>query len=280
VPLERIEPNPYQPRHRFDASELEGLKSSIAREGVLQPVLLRRTPGAGRGTGTYQLVAGERRFRASQELGLKTLPAIEVDVADERLLEFALIENIHRESLNPIDTAKAFRHLLQSKSWGQEELAHNLGLGRPTVTNTLRLLELPDNIQKALERGQIQMGHAKVLLSVTDAVCQQQLFDQIAEDRLSVRELETVRDTLPQDEDPAGDPLSTSPKKKRSGKKKGRVAKKPEIESLERELSQVLGTKVTIDEKKKGKGVLSIEFYSAEDFEHLRRLLLAVTGGA
>jgi ParB family chromosome partitioning protein len=269
--LGRIEPNPFQPRRSFDPAELDALKTSIDREGVLQPVLVRPGPNDG-----FQLVAGERRFRASRELGRETIPAIVVEVEDDRLLELALIENLHREDLNPIDTARAFQGLIEARKWTQEKLAKHLGLGRPTVSNTLRLLDLPENIQRALERGQIQMGHAKVLLSVTDSVEQMQLFDRIAENRMSVRELEDAVDDLPE---PAVGEDGASGAGRRKGRKKAGRKKSAGARAMEEELCEALGTKVTIEEKK-GKGVVKIEFYSPDDFEHIRALLMAALDGA
>ncbi len=263
LPVVAIDPNPEQPRKSFDRKELESLMASISREGVLQPVLVRR-----RGDG-YQLVAGERRHRAAQELGLETIPAVLIDVEDERMLELALIENIQREDLNPIETARAFEALLSLKGWTQEELARNLGVSRPLVSNTLRLLELPENMRRALARGQIQMGHAKVLLSVSSAKERQQLFEKIAEDRLSVRDLEIAREAV---ESPPGRGSGKGGTRRR--RRASKSSKSPEVVRLEEELTQVLGTKVTIQEKK-GRGEIRLEFYSPDDFEHLRKILLA-----
>lgn len=261
--VDAVEPNPHQPRLSFDRAELDALKASIANDGVLQPVVVRPV-GSG-----YQLVAGERRFRACQDLGLQTVPAVVAEVPDDRLLELALVENIHREDLNPIDLARAFQKLQELKGWTQEALARQLGLGRPTVANTLRLLELPEAMQSALARGQIQIGHAKVLLSVTNPLDRQKLFDRIAEDRLSVRELETTRDAL--------EPSAPSEKPRGGGRKtsRSRKATKPSnVLDLEAELARALGTRVDIEERK-GKGLIRIEFYSPEDFQTIRRLLLA-----
>lgn len=256
ISLKRIEPNPYQPRLTFDSDELHALKTSIAREGVMQPVLVR-PHGEG-----FQLVAGERRFRASGELGLEDIPAIVQEVPDEKLLELALIENLHRENLSPIDTARAYQQLLEMKDWTQEALASHLGMSRPAISNTLRLLELPDRIQRALSRGQIQVGHAKVLLSVSGEADQMRLFDRIAEDRLSVRDLELAREMA--------EPREAS---KTSGGRKGGKKRPANIVKLERELTEKLGTRVSIQEKK-GKGIVKIEFYSPEDFQGLRKILL------
>jgi ParB family chromosome partitioning protein len=257
-----IERNPRQPRQRFGAGELNGLKASIAKEGILQPILVRRV-GEG-----YQLVAGERRLRAAKELKMDSVPAIVVDVPEERLLEVALIENIHREDLNPIELAQAYRQLMELRLWTQESLADQLGVGRSAVGNTLRLLELPDDMQAAVARKQISMGHAKVLLSAGDEQAQRLLFEKIAEENLTVRDLESERDQAA---------AASAPESEGKGKdrKKGRTGggKQPYILSLEEELGEALGTRVRIRERG-GRGALSIEFYTQDDFERLRRILV------
>jgi ParB family chromosome partitioning protein len=252
-----IEVNPEQPRKLFAIGELESLKASIERDGVLQPILVRRVGDR------YQLVAGERRLRAAQDLPLEKIPVVVVDVPDDRLLELALIENIHREDLNPIELAQAYRQLMERKSWTQEALSDHLSLNRSSVANSLRLLDLPENIQTALVRGQIDMSKAKILLSVSDQQEQRLLFEKIGEERLTVRELETERALLEKGEDG---------QVKRKSKKREQ-AKRPYLLTLEEELGETLGTRVRIRERN-GKGVLSIDFYSQEDFERLRARLV------
>ena len=254
-----IEVNPDQPRKEFSADELNALKTSVAQEGILQPILVRLVDGR------YQLVAGERRLRAAQELSLEKVPALVIEVPDERLLELALIENIHRADLNPVELAEAYQHLIAKNGWTQETLAKKLGVSRPLVANTLRVLELSEPMLNALVRGQITAGHAKVLLSVSDDEERQLLFDRIAEEKLTVRDLEDSRDT------------ETRPPEDRSGarrKPRGSNPKKPYIVSLEEELSAELGSRVRIVERKSGKGSLTVEFYSKDDFERLRKLLI------
>jgi len=255
-----IEPNPEQPRRDFDREELEMLKTSISREGVLQPILVRRVESG------YQLVAGERRLRACQELRRSRVPALLIEVQDERLLELALVENIQRQDLNPIETAQAYRNLLETKGLTQEELGRVLGMSRPKISNMLRLLDLPEGIQAAVVRAHITLGHAKILLSVQDSEEQQLLFNRIAEDNLSVRDLEEERDNLERKRDAEGGSGAQS---------RGRRKKKsPQIASLEEQLSEHLGTRVVIEEGK-GKGRLIVEFYAKDDFERLRDLLLS-----
>lgn len=259
IPPARIVENPDQPRKRFALEELEALKTSVARDGILQPVLVRS-----RGDG-FQLIAGERRLRAAREVGLPTVPAIVVDVADERLLELALVENIHRANLNPIELAEAYRQLMERTGWTQEELAERIGVSRPKVSNTTRLLELPVDMQEALVRGQVTAGHAKVLLSVEDETERRALFERIAEENLTVRDLEVER---PRPTDGEQEPEGSGRRRKRAGA----GAKKPYIVSLEEELSEAVGTRVRIREKG-GRGALTIDFYSQEDFERIRRRL-------
>lgn len=255
-----IRPNPQQPRKRFALQDLEALKASVAREGVLQPVLVRKVGEQ------YELIAGERRLRASVELGLPKIPAILVTASDDRLLEIALIENIQRENLNPIELAQAYRQLMEVKEWTQELLAQSLGLSRPAVANTVRLLELPEDLQEALIRGHINMGHAKVLLSVTDPREQRLLFERIAEEKLTVRDLEEVRDAPPAPEAAAATP-EAKPRPGRGAQKSAHIL------SLEEQFGERLGTKVRIRERG-GKGRIAIDFYSPEDFERVRQILL------
>lgn len=251
-----IQANPRQPRKRFSLNELEELKASISKEGILQPVLVRERGGK------YELIAGERRLRAAQDLGLTTVPAILLDVSDDRLLELALVENIHRENLNPVEVAEAFRQLIQIKSWTQEALAENLHFSRSGVANYLRILELPEDIQNAIARGQISMGHAKVLLSISDPKEQRLLFEKIAEEKLSVRDLEQARTETG----------ATDSRKKAIRRKS--VDKSPQIQSLEEEIGTAVGTKVSIRQGK-SKGSVTVEFYSNDDFERIRKLLTA-----
>jgi ParB family chromosome partitioning protein len=256
----KVERNPHQPRKGFPAEELEMLKSSIARDGFLQPIVVRRLDGD-----RTQLIAGERRLRAAQELGLPTIPAIVADVDDDRLLELALVENVQREDLNPIELAEGYRSLMSLKGWTQELLAEALGVSRSSVANTLRLLELPSDMQSSIARGHISMGHAKVLLSVEDAREQRLLYERIAEEKLSVRDLEEQRDeTRPGSR--RGDEGKRPPRRRTD-------STPPHVVSLEEQFSERLGTRVRIKERK-GRGRIVVEFYSADDFERIRGIVL------
>jgi len=264
VSPDEIKENPQQPRKDFPLRELEALKTSVARDGLLQP-LLARMDGKG-----YQLVAGERRLRASRELGLDKVPIILSEVADEKLLELALVENLHRDDLNPVELGEAYRGLLAIKSCTQEQLAEQLGLSRSAVSNTIRLLDLPDDIKKALIRGQITAGHAKVLLSASNKADQRLLFERIAEENMSVRETEAfLRD--------GGGDFDEEPAAKAGRKDRKKVEKDPNILKLEEELMEALGVRVSIRVKgrRKEKGVLSVSFNSRQEFDRLRELLRA-----
>jgi len=260
-----IKANPEQPRKSFDKEDLQSLKESISKEGLLQPVLVRHVGD------DYQLIAGERRLRASQELDLQTIPVIVATVEDERLLELALIENIHRADLNPVEVAEAYRQLMESNRWTQEALSRAIGVSRSSIANSLRLLELPNKMLGSLARAQISPGHAKVLLSVDDPEEQQRLFDRIAEERLSVRELEAARVEEEKLEETGHlDAAPPSPPEAKQPPPKKKI--KPQLVRLEEELRSSLGTKVTIHESG-GKGKITIEFYSNDDFDRIRSLL-------
>ncbi len=181
-----IQPNPFQPRTDFNEEETRTLAESIRREGMLQPVVVRRAAGG------YQLVAGERRWRAARVAGLDRIPALVRELDDRKMLELALVENIQRRDLNPIEKARAFRQLMQLNSWTQEQLADAVGLGRPTVANFVRLLDLPAEVQEAVSRGTITMGHARALLAAPHRGSQMQLLKRVILEDLSVRALEQI----------------------------------------------------------------------------------------
>jgi ParB family chromosome partitioning protein len=203
----------------------------------------------------YELVAGERRLRAARELGLERVPAIAVEVGDGRMLELALVENIQRADLDPLELARAYRQLMTSRSWTQDQLASALGVSRSSVANAVRVLDLPDDMQASLVRGHITPGHAKVLLSVEDESEQRVLYDKIAEEKLSVRELEGTVD-----------------------RKKGEAPVKRRRRQPEKErFRESLGTRVRIHDKN-GRGSIVIEFYTSEDFERIREHLLGKKG--
>jgi ParB family chromosome partitioning protein len=225
VELSLIRPNPYQPRTEFDEAEIRSLADSLKRQGLLQPVVLRRVPG-----GLFELVAGERRWRAAKVAGLQAVPAILREVDDKGMLELALVENLQRRDLNPMEKARAFRQLMQLNAWTQEQLAEAVGLGRPTVANFMRLLELPAEVQEAVSRGTLSMGHARALLAVGPRAQVLQLLKKTIQDELSVRALEQLITRRPS---PAA-PLPSRPKIE------------PWLAELEQKLMDRLGVRVEI----------------------------------
>jgi ParB family chromosome partitioning protein len=254
VPVGAVSPNPRQPRNIFDDNALDALALSIQEVGVLQPIVVRKVSGG------FEVIAGERRLRAAKKAGLATIPAIVRDSDDSESLREALIENIHRENLNPIELAEAFRELLEELGLKQETLAERLGVSRSHVANTIRLLQLPAEVQTRLAEGKIQAGHGRALLSLADADAQNTLALRAAAEELSVREVEElVRNYL---DHPSA--VSEKPTIKA-------VAGSPESSSLaevEEILSEQLATRVTIQMSKK-RGKILIEFGSADDLERI-----------
>lgn len=250
----QIKPNPFQPREDFDQTSIEELSQSIKEKGVIQPLLVRR-----RGD-NYELIAGERRFRAANILGLKEIPVIVRDVSDQDSLELALIENIQREGLNPIEEAHAYQHLMDKFKVTQEKISEVLGKARVTITNTLRLLKLPHEIQAEMKKGRISFAHGRALLEVEDANHQRKLVQDIISKGLSVRELEN---------------LIKSSRPKLIKRKIGQGQREPLVAILEEQLQHALATKVRISKRKK-RGHINIEFYSQEDLE---RIVNVIKGG-
>ncbi len=244
IELDRIVPNEYQPRKAFDDEKLKELAASIKEQGVIQPVIVHR---AGSG---YQLIAGERRWRASRLAGLKTIPALIKEATKRDLLEMALIENIQREDLNALEAAEAYKRLQDEFRLTQEDLARRVGKERSTVTNFLRLLHLPKEIKQELAAGALNMGHAKALLSLERSRDQIQAAALIVKKGLSVREAESLAARL------------KNPPKER------KIRQNQELKSLEERLKKSLGTKVRISSKSKG-GRIIIEYYSAEELDRI-----------
>lgn len=255
IEISKIKPNPYQPRENFDRVSLEELKQSIIEKGVIQPITVRRLPG-----GMYELITGERRVRASSEAGLTHIPAYIIEIESEKeLLELALIENIQREKLNPIEIAKAYQRLIEELGYTQEEIAKKIGKDRTTVANFIRLLKLPEQIQESLKRGEITMGHARALINIPSRKLQIEIWNKIIKQGWSVRKVEkAVRDLL------KGKDGEEKPKKK--------VYSSPGLRDIESKLKRILGTQVKIRQTGNSKGEIVIEFYSNDDFERLIEL--------
>lgn len=254
--INRIFPGREQPRKTFKDSSLNELAASIKEKGVIQPIIVSRL-----GDGSFKIVAGERRWRASQLAGLKKIPAIVKDVASRDSLEIALIENIQREDLNPIETAEAFHKLMKDFNLTQEELSEKVGKERATVANYLRLLKLPEEIKSFISDGSISMGHAKVILSTEGRAHQVELAKKVIHKGLSVRETEALAKNISSSE--------TARKPKTPVEQKD-----PQISSLEERLIKKLGTKVKIHHKGKKGGKIEIEYYSLDEFDRLLDILM------
>jgi len=251
-PIEKIRPNPDQPRRRMDRDSLEGLAGSIREKGVLQPLVVREVDGV------YELIVGERRWRAAQKAGLKAVPVVIKDVSPDELLELALVENIQRDDLNPLEEAMAYGRLVNEMGLTQSQVASRVGRERSTVANFLRLLNLPDYAQTDLLDGRLGMGHARALLMLEDPERQRELRDEIIKKGLSVRKAEVLARRLAEGKGPGT-----------------RVRKEdPDIRSLCEDLTRRLGSRVKIVQTKRG-GRLEIRYRSMQDLERVIRLLSA-----
>jgi len=248
IDLALVKPNPYQPRLNFDPLRLEDLKQSIREKGLIQPITVRRI------NGKFELIAGERRLRAAIDVGLKKIPAYIMQVeSKEEMLELALVENVQREHLNPIEQATAFQRLIEECNLTQDEVAQKIGKDRTTVTNTIRLLRLPRSIQQSLEQNEITVGHARTLVSVENRQQQQDLWKRVIRDGLSVRQLEKLVRELDQ----------VKPQKQVKTARKSAY-----LQKIEENLRDIFGTKVSIRSRREG-GSVDIEFYSPEDLNRL-----------
>ena len=257
IPIARIQRNPYQPRHSADATALEELAASIAVHGVLQPVVVTETIDG------YQLVAGERRVRASEMAGLERIPAVIRQLTPQDQLEVALIENIQRADLNPLEEARAYRQLVDEFGLTGDEVAARVGRARSTVANTLRLLDLSETVRGALADGSITEGHARAIGALTDATHQDELLAVVIARGLSVRDTEALARRLKSD----GPRLAPS-RTPRTGD--------AELERVETELRSALGTKVTLTPGRRG-GRIVIEYYDSDDLGRLYERLLGAT---
>lgn len=250
IALSHLRGNPFQPRQAMDPQELSGLVDSVRRHGVLQPIVVRPSAGG------FEVVAGERRWRAAEAAGLATIPAIIRTLTDQEALELALVENLQREDLNPMERARAYRRLLQDFGLTQEEIAARVGKSQPSIANAVRLLNLPPQIQSSLEAGRLTEGHARALLSLGAESAMLRLWERVERRGLSVRETEALAR--------AGISREIRPR--------GRV-QDPQLRSVEQDLSRRYGTKVSLDGMRK-RGRVVFEYYSEEDLQRLLDLLL------
>jgi ParB family chromosome partitioning protein len=261
ISVEFISPNPYQPRFEIDPVSLEELKKSILTNGLIQPITVRRTPDH-----KYQLISGERRLKACKEIGFREIPAYIIDVdSDELMLALALIENIQREKLNPIEIASAYKRLMDECFLTQEQIADRVGKDRTTVANTIRLLKLPKKIQDAIIEDKISSGHARALINLDNELLQLQILDNILSKNLSVRKVERIVRELNE-----GGSRKT---KKSSQQEESKVAfYTPNLRDIEDRLRTTFGTKVSCVQRKDGSGEITLEFYSNDELERLLEL--------
>lgn len=261
VPIARIKPNPEQPRESFAETEIESLADSIRTSGLLQPLLVRPERD-----GSFTLIAGERRLRAVRRVGLTRVPVVTRALEDDRLLEYALVENLQRDDLRPIETAKAFRALIRRFGLTQSEVADRIGKPRSSVANFLRLLELPDAVQQMLESGSLTMGHGRALAALTDRGTQARLAQDAVRKGWSVRRIEEqVRRRLA---------ASRAPDDERPGTRRD-----PNVVAAEQSLSQALAARVSIAQTRGGKGKIQIRFADDADLDRLYRQLLRPRAG-
>jgi ParB family chromosome partitioning protein len=254
VAISSISPNPRQPRTYFDPVALEELIASIKEIGILQPPVVRETE-----PGQYELIMGERRFRAAKAAGLKTIPVIIRQTADNELLREALIENIHRSQLNALEEAAAYSQLLTDFNCTHEELALKLGRSRPLISNTIRLMNLPTSVQQKLATGLISAGHARALLGLSDSSAIEKLANRITTEGLSVRATEEII-------------ASGAPKGQSAKKPKGKKSATPELQEIAERIGDLLDTRVTIQGSAQ-KGTIVIEFAGNEDFKRITKAL-------
>ncbi len=263
IEISLIEPNPNQPRREFDQEALQELANSIRELGIIQPITLRKVD-----TGKYQIIAGERRWRASQLAGLTKIPAYIVTVEDQGVMEMALVENIQREDLNAIEIALAYQHLAETSGMTQAAISDRVGKSRAAVTNYMRLLKLPAQVQIALKNHEIEMGHARALLSIESPSQQIKLFKEVLQQHLSVRKVEEMVQELKQ-----GNDVKTV---------RGKIAAKSQLPEefnvLKDRLSQFFQAKVQMTYSPKGKGKISIQFDNEEQLERIMNALDGANG--
>lgn len=252
LPISRVEPNSGQPRRNFDPEAITTLADSIRQYGLIQPLTVRMLQN-----GQYQIIAGERRWRAAREAGLTEVPVMVIQADDRKAMELALIENLQREDLNPLEEAQGYRSLIEEFGLSQEETAQRVGRSRPAITNALRLLNLPESLQKLVTAGTLSAGHARTLLPLKSESLMEKTAENVIKDQLSVRQTESLVKKLlePEKEAPKEDPKEID-----------------YVAEAARELTRHIGRKVTISRGKK-KGSLSLEFYGDDDLQQLLTML-------
>ncbi|PIE04885.1 MAG: chromosome partitioning protein ParB [Spirochaetales bacterium] len=261
LPLARIQPNPEQPRTKFDPAALSELAESIRQQGIIQPILAEK-----KSDGTFIIIAGERRWRAAKEAGLEEVPVIVRDFTREQKLEIALVENIQREDLSPLEEARAYYNLMEALNLSQQEVADKVGKNRSTVANSLRLLKLPESIKASMEEGELTPGHARALLSVTNPADQQLLFHNIVNRNLSVREAET-----------AATEMNRGHKGGSGSRPAASVSARPadpEMAALEQKFIEKLGTRVAL-KGNMNKGKMEISWFNQNDLDRIYEVIFS-----
>lgn len=253
IPIQKIEPNPDQPRNQFDEDSLQELADSIKQFGVLQPLLVKKRDDF------YEIIAGERRWRAAKLAGLKELPVVIRDFTDNEIVEIALIENIQRENLSPIEEAMAYKRLMEEFHLKQDEVATKVSKSRATITNSLRLLKLDQRVQHMLEEEMISNGHARALLAIHDGDQQYEVAMKVFDEKLSVRDIEKLVKNL------------NKPKKEKIKEDYSFL-----YTDLEESMKQILGSKVSIKNKKNNKGKIEIEYYSRDELERIVDMIKSI----
>lgn len=252
--INEVEPNKNQPRKEFDQEKLQELADSISQHGIVQPIVVTKQKDY------YEIIAGERRWRAAKLAGLKEVPVVVKEYSPQEVMEVALIENIQREDLNPVEEAKAYQHLIEEYKLKQEDVAKKVSKNRSTITNALRLLKLPDSILELLISGDLSGGHARALLAIDDPKKQAKIAEKIVKEKLSVREVEKLA------------------KEKNEGKPKSKDKKKlgqeAIYEDLEEKLTRAVGTKVRINRKNATQGKIEIEYYSMDELDTITNKLM------
>ena len=252
VPVEQVFPNPNQPRRSFDPAAMFELTMSIERDGVIQPIIVRTSVG-----GRYEIIAGERRWRAAKRAGLTEVPIVVRDADDEKVLELAIVENVQREDLNPIELAIAFQRMAAELNLSHDQIGEKTGKDRATISNSIRLLQLPQDVQEMVAIKRLSPGHARALLKVQDEQRQRELAERSLDEGWSVRQMEEF--TKPsKGSSPAGE--KTRPESPRID---------PNVKAAVSELERVLGTRVRVTDKGKNKGQIEIEYYSDEDLDRI-----------
>lgn len=266
IAVDQIRPNPAQPRKEFEPEGMRELEQSIAQKGVVQPVTVRKVADG------FELIVGERRWRASGAIGLDLIPAYILDVeSDTEMMEFALIENVQRRDLNPIELAHAYNALVEQHGLSQEEVAKRVGKNRSTITNFIRLLDLPSFIQKSVKSEEISAGHARALLGIGDEALQREVWEKILTEGLSVRDVEAIAREI----NSTAQPSPTEKPAERTAPS-GNSGKSPVLLEIEERLQHRLGTKVNIKTKKDG-GTIEVRYYSDEELDRLLEMF-EVTG--